>query len=109
MEDDLRRLNSGVVYYQKSMFDLKLVEEFFSRLDPAFSYPVLLDQPAYAYTLGQNGQVTLLPQTDFPIRGPVSDTTVAKHYTGPRREEFWFEGVARLWPNLLNPQEKNRG
>lgn len=93
LELDLAYCNSGVVYYNKKDFKLELVEEFFQRRD---SSQTLRDQPGYAYVLGTHKQVKKLSAEIYHIKGRVQESTVAKHYTGPRREKFWLEGVRLL-------------
>jgi hypothetical protein len=95
---DLAALNSGLVYYEKSGFDIGLLDAFCRKLAAGAT---LFDQPAYAYALGKHGPVTTLPVEAYHIHHAAHAGTIGKHYTGPRREQFWFEGVERLKSRLL--------
>jgi hypothetical protein len=95
---DLAALNSGIVYFEKTAFRLDVLEEYCQQLDPG---AMLLDQPAYAYVLGQYSPLANLPVEHYHIHKAAHAGTVGKHYSGPRREQFWFEGVELLKGRLL--------
>lgn len=95
---DLAALNSGVVYFERAAFRLDVLEEYCGKLPDGWD---LLDQPAFAYVLGSSGPVTTLPVEHYHIHGAAHAGTLGKHYTGPRREQFWFEGVERLKKTVL--------
>jgi hypothetical protein len=97
LREDLCYYNSGVVYYRKQDFDFAVLEEYLSKRgdvdEPFFGFN---DQPAFAYTLGQYRDVSLLPTERYCVRKGVEDSTVSMHYLGPRRHRFWGEGVGLL-------------
>lgn len=95
---DLAALNSGIVYFERTAFDVSMLEEYCAKLPEGER---LLDQPGFAYVLGQKASVTTLPVEHYHIHGAAHAETVGKHYTGPRREQFWFEGVPRLKVRLI--------
>jgi hypothetical protein len=101
LRPDLTYLNSGLVYYKKEDFDLSILEEFCQNIGPQMD-PPFRDQPGYAYILGGLNSYYTLPIDKYIIKGPVQERTVAKHYTGPRREQFWFEGVRLLHKELFS-------
>jgi len=90
---DLAALNSGIVYFERAAFSLAMLDEYCARLPDDWK---TLDQPAFAYVLGMNQPVSTLPVEQYHIHGAAHAGTLGKHYTSPRREQFWFEGVARL-------------
>lgn len=94
-------LNTGLVLYERRRFQLDLIEEFCQKIGPDLG-PPLLDQPGYVYTLAKLVNPAALPIERYIIKGPVRERTVAKHYTGPRREQFWFEGVRLLHKELFS-------
>jgi hypothetical protein len=90
---DLAALNSGIVYFERAAFDMAMLDEYCAKLPDDWK---LLDQPGFAYVLGMKAPVSTLPVEHYHIHGAAHAGTLGKHYTGPRREQFWFEGVARL-------------
>ncbi len=101
----LEYLNTGLVYYRKSELSLAVVEDFLRRVDPHSGYQPALDQPAYIWTLSQGREVQSLPLDKYIIKGPARKNTIGKHYTGPRRERFWSEGVHRLLKSVIASPE----
>ena len=94
LKEELLCHNSGFIYYEKADFNLNLLEEFMQKkgnFKRKFE-----DQPVYAYILGNYSSTSLLPKDRYIIKGKVKEDTIAKHYTAPRREKFWFEGVKFL-------------
>ncbi|MDP3993642.1 MAG: hypothetical protein Q8P75_01515 [bacterium] len=93
-------VNSGVVGYERKQFSLDSLEEFYSRVG-SNANPHFVEQAGYAYILTRGSEPIFLPADKYHIKGSVSDQTVMKHYTSPRREQFWFEGVKRLKGGIL--------
>ena len=97
LKQDVLYCNSGVVGYRKEDFDLCILEEYLRKRgdidEPTWGFA---DQPAYAYVLGANRMVSLLPGAQYAMQGEITEATVAFHYTGPRRAKFWIEGVKFL-------------
>ena len=100
LPENIAGVNSGVVCYKKKQFSLDSLEEFYSRVG-SNANPHFVEQAGYAYILTRGSQPIFLPADKYLIKGPVSERTVMKHYTNPRREQFWFEGVNRLKGEVL--------
>lgn len=92
LSQELSDLNSGIVGYTREDFDLDRLEGFFSKGTP---YNHFIEQAAYAYTFGSLPSFRSLDPKRYVIKEDAPGTVV-KHFTGPRREEFWFEGVVLL-------------
>jgi len=90
LSDFMRRFNSGVVGYEQKNFNFDSVEKFLGALPPDF-YGHHVEQAAYAHALSD---AKLLPFERYSLK-PKKDL-VMRHYTGPVREKFWFEGVKRV-------------
>ncbi|KKS41287.1 hypothetical protein A3H03_03070 [Candidatus Kuenenbacteria bacterium RIFCSPLOWO2_12_FULL_42_13] len=88
-------VNGGIVGYPEEGFSLSALDYFFERCGPTSQYR-LIEQAGYAYILNRNKNFQKLDQRQYHIKGAVGENTVTKHYTGPRREEFWSEGVKIL-------------
>lgn len=94
---EVRSMNAGIVGYHKSNFNLKTLEEFCqkSRENDNFYF---LEQAGHAYILCDSLRAL---SVQYHIKHPTHVDTVAKHFTGPRREMFWYEGIKRLKDRIL--------
>jgi hypothetical protein len=97
---EISGINSGIVSYRRDQFNLKDLDEFYSHVDSRAN-PHFVEQAGYAYVLTRRSQPNFLPANKYQIKGPANPQTVMKHYTNPRREQFWFEGVKILAAKLL--------
>ncbi len=97
----LQVLNSGVVIYDLKNFSLKDVEEYAAKIDPT-TFRHFVEQVGYGWVLSRSGApITMLSKEQYTVFGAVTKTITLKHFTGPRREDFWREGVSVLAPALL--------
>lgn len=92
--------NGGIMLYHKNNMPAPLLTKYLETLDMtrAESWH-WVEQAGYAYTL-QNLQK--LPVNQFPIKGKVDEGVIARHYTGPRRVEFYTEGLPKAYDLLWN-------
>ncbi len=97
----LDNLNSGVVGYHIKDFQLKDLDKFCS-LRGENTNPHFIEQAGYAWILSQNKPFTFLNKDQYHIKHAVHRNTVMKHYTSPRREYFWHEGVRILSKTILD-------
>lgn len=96
----LARYNSGVVLYRRDNFNLKKLSEYMEKIDEENPQnPHFIEQAGYAYCLENLAE---LPQIRYHIKGAVSAQTAVKHYTSPRRVQFYTEGLARLESKILH-------
>lgn len=95
LPDEIARANGGIVGYHKKHFNLRVLDKFCAMNGKDNPFRVI-DQAGYAYVLKASGPFGFLSPESHHIKGPVGAATVAKHYTGPRRELFWLEGVKIL-------------
>ena len=86
--------NGGIVGYQLGHFSLDRLEEFIQRNGPG-NPSRLIDQAGYVNVLARSGKFEYLNEEDYTLK-PKPDPVV-RHYTGPVREKFWFEGVKHVW------------
>ncbi len=100
LPEDIAGVNSGIVGYESKQFSLDVLEEFYSKINSRAN-PHFVEQAGYAYILTRDSQPNFLPADRYQIKGPANPQTVMKHYTNPRREQFWFEGVKMLANKLL--------
>lgn len=91
-----RKLNSGVVGYAVSRFDLEAIELFLSKLEENF-FGHHVEQAGYAHALTN---VELLSFERYSLKP--REGQVMRHYTGPVREKFWFEGVRKVKLSIMN-------
>lgn len=98
LPDDKARVNSGIVMYRAEQFSLDRVEKYLSEIDendPRNGH--FIEQASYTYALDS---ITPLPADRYHIKGNVSEQTVMRHYTSPRRPLFYIEGVKRFIKSL---------
>lgn len=100
LSHDLAHFNSGIVLYHKHNFDLKKLVEYFEKIDDQVkSNRHFIEQAGYAYCLKD---LVGLPQDQYQIKGKLSDATVVKHFTAPRRLLFYTEGLEIMKDKFLN-------
>jgi hypothetical protein len=97
----LSAFNAGIIGYHRAQYRLDDLEAFCARVGP-HTNPYLLEQSGHAWILSRHATVQGLDTGAYIIKGSVGARTVAKHYTGPRREQFWFEGIPRLQSLIID-------
>lgn len=102
VEPALFALNSGIVGYHTSEFSLRDLETFCARIDIAAPFH-FYEQVGYAWILSQHAEIRPLSAEAYLIRGSVREGVVARHYTGPRRDQFSSEGIRLLARCILKP------
>src|SRR3989338_7348645 len=63
--------------------------------------PYFIEQSGHAWILSRHARILPLDPARYIIKGPVNSETVVRHYTGPRRELYWIEGVKILKDKIL--------
>lgn len=89
--------NSGIDFYHQDSFSMDILKEYLYKVDLEHKEIRFIEQAGYAYCL-QN--LELLPYERYTIRGGYKEAVV-KHYTGPRRELFYAEGIEVMKDKLL--------
>lgn len=95
LSEDIAWMNSGVIAYQVQDFSLNALEEF-CRRNGEDNPSRVIEQAGYAYVLSSGLPYSYLPQEKYHIKGPITDPVVVKHYTGPKRELYWLQGVPEI-------------
>jgi len=95
------RFNGGIMLYHTDNMPANKLANYLESLDMTREESQhWVEQAGYAYNL-QN--LKTLPLDTYIIKGPITDKTIAKHYTGPRRVEFYSDGLPRvkqlIWPS----------
>jgi hypothetical protein len=98
---DIATLNAGIIGYAKQDYQLADLEEFCQKIGPQ-SDLYFFEQAGHAYVLSRHNRIQALDKQTYFIRGRVDQNTVVKHYTRPRREEYWFEGIRILKQRILS-------
>ncbi len=91
LSPEYSRYNGGIMLFNRDNFNLDRMADYFSRID--MSRPESrhwVEQSGYAYNLDK---LKVLPKEEYIIKGEVNERTVVKHYTGPRRVEFYAKGL----------------
>lgn len=100
LDPSIHTLNSGIVGYHVEEYVLADLETFCGKID--FSTPFhFYEQVGYGWILSRHTMLSTLEADTYVIREPVQETTIARHYTGPRRDLFSSEGVRLLCDRIL--------
>jgi len=84
-------VNSGIVLYNKSNFNLQKFSSYLEKIDTDNKKNWhFIEQAGFAYSLEN---LKVLPRTRYVIKGNLSSETVARHYTSPRRPLFYSEAI----------------
>ncbi|KKR75567.1 MAG: hypothetical protein UU18_C0002G0002 [Parcubacteria group bacterium GW2011_GWB2_40_8] len=100
LSQNIGLVNSGIVGYCVQNYLPEDLEKFCQRIGEK-SNPHFIEQAGYAHILTKHAEPVFLDGDKYIIKGQVRENTVSKHYTGPRREVFWFEGVKVLRKTIL--------
>lgn len=99
MDNNKARMNAGIMLYHKNNMDLNRLTEFLDRLDRSIPNNMrIIDQAGHAYSLKN---LEALPAKKYHIKGRVNESTVTRHYTGPRRQSIYTEGIEKLRKIIL--------
>ena len=91
---DLSKYNSGIVLYRKDNFNPEKLSHYLDEVDFEFEpNKHFIEQAGYASCLEN---LTALSLDTYHVKGGLNETTVAKHYTSPRRVFFYTEGLPKL-------------
>lgn len=88
--DDASRLNSGLMMFDKSKIDVRRVEEYFEHVTKPNGH--FIEQTGWGMILSQVPHAFFREEL-YKIRGGIDPTTIAKHFTGPRRHEMFAWGI----------------
>lgn len=92
-------LNSGIVLFRQEQLSLSRLEEYLSKLD--FNNPQtrhFIEQAGFAWALDRP---KALPSGRYAIKAAYSEILALKHYTSPRRAQFYLEALPRLKDQFL--------
>lgn len=101
LDSKYSKYNSGIILFDRDNFNMRKISHYFERIDmtrPESQHWV--EQSGYAYNLEK---LKLLPRSEYIIKGQVKDNTIVKHYTGPRRVEFYAKGLPIIKNIIKNP------
>lgn len=101
LPENLAIVNSGIVGYKVDNYFLSGLEEFCEKIDTETNPQYFTEQAGYSYILNKGGIINMLNKENYIIKGELKKGVSAKHYTGPRREQYWFEGVRILKNKIL--------
>ena len=93
-----RRANSGIVGYPIKDNILESLEAFCQK-NGSNNPSRVIEQAAFAHVLSADPNFRYLPPDKYGLKW--HEGMVVRHYTGPVREKFWFEGVKKLAKEIL--------
>ncbi len=100
LKNEAGYMNSGVILYKKDKIGYDKLSEYFENT---------LREPG-DYFVEMAGWASLITQTKFKfltkekyvVKGRPEAETVAKHFTGPRRHEFYIYGIGMIKKEILS-------
>lgn len=101
LEEKLSAFNAGIIGYNAEHYPIGDLEEFCKKMGPQ-SNPYFIEQSGHAWILSRHAEILPLDPSRYIIKGPINEQTVVRHYTGPRRELYWIEGIKRLKDKILS-------
>jgi len=94
LDENLAKLNSGIVLYKKDNFRLEKFSSYLNFLDISNKENShFIEQAGYAYSLNN---IKPLSQSKYIAKGKVNDNVIMRHYTSPRRPLLYIEGLEIL-------------
>lgn len=92
-------MNSGIILFKKDKLTIdKLLEYFDNCLREPADY--FVEMAGWGSIIAQT-RYHLLPLDKYIIKGKTKTDTIAKHFTGPRRHEFYIYGIDMVKRGIL--------
>ncbi len=91
IEKEANRVNADLFLFNKNSFNLDGISEYFEHTLMDENY-YFMEMAGFASILTQ-GNLGFLPINKYQIKGIVNQDTVMKHFTSPRRHEFYAYGI----------------
>ncbi len=88
--DDATRLNSGLMIFDKSKINIDRIVEYFEHATDFDDH--LIEQSGWGMILSQVPHA-FFPESTYRLRGGVDHPVIFKHFTKPRRHEFFAYGI----------------
>ena len=92
-------MNSGLILYKKNKIELDKLLEYFENTQRMPS-DYLVEMSGWACLIAQT-KFMFLPPDRYPIKGKLSQNVVMKHFTNPRRHEFYIYGIDMVREEIL--------
>lgn len=98
LKNEADHMNSGIILYKKDKIgDDKLLEYFENTLREPGDY--FVEMTGWASLIAQT-KFKFLPTEKYIIKGKPKAGTIAKHFTSPRRHEFYIYGMDMVRKNI---------
>lgn len=95
-------MNSGIILYNKGEIGLeKLLEYFENTQRKPGDY--FVEMSGWGCLIAQT-KFNFLPPDRYHIKGKSNQNTIAKHFTNPRRHEFYIYGMDRVKRGILKDE-----
>ena len=105
LSEEKAMINTGIVLYNKDNFNLKKLVDYLLNIDITNKANThFIEQAGFASILEN---LTVLPENRYFIKGELSKETIVRHYTSPRRVNFFTEAIQEeleqiIWEDLTN-------
>lgn len=91
-------VNADLILFDKNRFNLDGIAEYFEHTLMDENY-YFMEMAGFASIIAQ-GNLGFLPLDKYHIKGKVNQNTVMKHFTSPRRHEFYAYGIDLARKNM---------
>ena len=91
IEKEADSVNADLILFNKDSFNLDGIAEYFEHTLMEESYN-LIEMAGFASIMAQ-GNLGFLPLDKYHIKGKVHQDSIMKHFTSPRRHEFYAYGI----------------
>ena len=99
LKNEAGYMNSGIIFYKKDKIgDDKLLEYFENTLREPGDY--FVEMTGWASLIAQT-KFKFLTKERYVVKGRPETNTVAKHFTSPRRHEFYIYGIDMVRKGIL--------
>ena len=98
IEKEANRVNADLILFNKNSFNLDGIAEYFEHTLMDENY-YFMEMAGFASIMAQ-GNLGFLPIDKYQIKGKVRQDTVMKHFTSPRRHEFYAYGIDLARKNM---------
>ncbi len=92
-------MNSGIILYKKDKVEFDKLLEYFENTRRA-PEDYFVEMSGWGCLIAQT-KFNFLPLERYSIRGRLNQNTVAKHFTNPRRHEFYIYGMGMVKNRIL--------
>lgn len=94
-------MNADLIVFERNIFTVDKILEFFEHSIKGPDY--YFSEMAAMGSIISQSNFSFLPKDKYHIKSAVNENTVAKHFTGPRRQDYFAYGIDLSQKSFLKP------